>query len=664
MKYRVFFSALLLLSFAVSILAPALPANAEGTEPSADVLALLETMTPEERVGQLFVVTFEGVETGTESQIYDLVANYHVGGVVLLADNGNFTPTVADAHTLISAIQKIEWDTSLISLTDSGTGQTPRRVYVPLFIGVTGAGSILPDEQVLSGLTPLPNQMAIGATWQPELAEESGVVLGQELAALGINLYFGPSLDVLEQPNPAGEGDLGTQVFGGDPYWVGKMGRAFISGIHVGSQDQVLVVAKHFPGRGGSDRLPEEEVATVRKSLEQLKQIELAPFFAVTGDAPTAQETADGLLVSHIRYQGFQGNIRATTRPVSLDAQALAQILELPAFSTWREAGGLTVSEDLGSRAVHEFYSPGDKSFFAHLVARDAFLAGNDILYLGNIKSSDTPDTYNSVVKTLTFFAQKYREDPAFAQRVDESVTRILTEKKRLYPYFSLGSVRPAISRLDELGQSQQAAFEVAQRSATIISPERKDLDAVLPAPPTLPERLLFISDTYANMQCNLCLGQAALSRTALEESTLRLYGVGAGGQALPENISSYAFTDLEGMLAGEDSGLFSADLNRADWVIFALAGTDYDQPETLRRFLSEKQDLLRNKRIILFSFTAPYYLDATDISKLTAYYGLYSYAPPFVDAAARLLYKELTPVGASPVSIPGVGYDLIAVTA
>jgi beta-N-acetylhexosaminidase len=72
---------------------------------------------------------------------------------------------------------------------------------------------------------------------------------------------------------------------------------------------------------------------------------------------------------------------------------------------------------------------------------------------------------------------------------------------------------------------------------------------------------------------------------------------------------------------------------------------------------------LLGEKHVILFSFGAPYYFDATDISKLTAYFCLYSKQPAFVDVAARLLFQELTPLGDSPVSVPGVGYDLISVT-
>ena len=170
------------------------------------------------------------------------------------------------------------------------------------------------------------------------------------------------------------------------------------------------MIAKHFPGVGGADRLPELEVSTVRKSLEQLKQIELAPFFAVTGNAVSPATTVDGLLVSHIRYQGFQGNIRATTRPISFDSQALSQILALPQLSTWYSEGGLLVSDNLGTSAVSDFYTSRGGQFSARVAARDAFLAGNDLLYLGNIKSNDAPDTQTTITRILDFFAQKYRE--------------------------------------------------------------------------------------------------------------------------------------------------------------------------------------------------------------------------------------------------------------
>ena len=130
--------------------------------------------------------------------------------------------------------------------------------------------------------------------------------------------------------------------FGGDPYWVGELGKAYISGLHKGSLGRLAAIAKHFPGQGGSDRQPEAEIATVRKTFEQLKQIELAPFFAVTSSANPPEAAVDGLLLSHIRYQGFQRNIRQSTLPLSFDRTALNDILSLPEFVPWRDAGGIS----------------------------------------------------------------------------------------------------------------------------------------------------------------------------------------------------------------------------------------------------------------------------------------------------------------------------------
>src|SRR5687768_806217 len=450
-------------------------------------------MTPEERVGQLFLVTLRGIDTGAESQIHDLIANHHVGGVVLLAENNNFVDepeTIAGAHQLISALQTIEWEAT------EQAAEASRNAYVPLFIGISQEGDGAPHDQILSGLTPLPNPMAVGATWNTELAQQVGSVLGSELSALGFNFLLGPSLDVVESPNPSARSDLGTRVFGGDPFWVGEMGRAYISGLHSGSDGQMVVVAKHFPGRGGSDRLPEEEVATVRKSLEQLKQVELHPFFAVTtSDEPT--EVVDGLLVSHIRYQGFQGNIRATTRPVSFDATALSTILALPEFATWRTNGGLVVSDNLGSAAVREFYAQSGETYSPRSVARDAFLAGNDLLYLGNITPEDSEDdVYSATLRILEFFAQQYRSDPDFARLVDAAVERIVAQKLRLYEDFALANVLTPDSTLENVGSSEQVMLEVARNAVTLISHDPQELGTLLPNKPNQAERIVFLTDT------------------------------------------------------------------------------------------------------------------------------------------------------------------------
>jgi len=227
------------------------PAGAQQPAPASQVEALLASMSIEERVGQLFLVTFVGDQVAPGSDIARLIRQDHVGGVVLLAANSNLSN---DANTprrvaeLTNALQAL-------ALTDGA--------QIPLFIAVDHEGDGYPYTRITGGTTPLPNAMAIGATWSVDQARAVGQITGLEL--------------------------------------VGQMGRAYIAGVHQGSGGRVATVAKHFPGHGGSDRLPDEEVATVDKSVAELVQTELAPFLAVTQAEGDEAAVTDALMSSHIR---------------------------------------------------------------------------------------------------------------------------------------------------------------------------------------------------------------------------------------------------------------------------------------------------------------------------------------------------------------------------
>ena len=600
---------IVLLTALISFLGPLPAAHADVPYQTSKVQAVLSSMTPEERVGQLFLVTFEGTNTNAESPIYDLIANHHVGGVVLLNANDNFLgapDTIPAAHQLVNDLQSIEGQT-IVSVPSSESSDQPEdKIYVPLFIGISQEGDGAPHDQILSGMTPLPDAMAIGATWNTEMAKQVGTVMGNELSTIGFNLLLGPSLDVIDSPNPSAQVDLGTRAFGGDPFWVGEMGKAYIAGLHTGSNDQMVVVAKHFPGRGSSDRSPEEEVATIRKPLEQLQQIELPPFFAVTNLTDPAS-SADGLLVSHIRYQGFQGNIRATTRPVSFDPTALSTIIKLPEFAEWRANGGLIVSDALGSQAVRGFYQQSGESFPPRLVARDAFLAGNDLLYLGNLGSEEqNEDTYTATLQVLDFFTQEYTSDTAFAQAVDAAVARILAQKFRMYDLFTVANVVTPASGLDRVGTSQPITFELARNAATLINPSLDEFSTFLPAPPNQNDRMVFLTDVSTYQQCHLCAPEESLSTFALQDVVERLYGPGGSAQVIASRLNSFTLTELELMLNGESKENIEPSLERAKWIVISLTDVSNGQIALLRRFFSERATLLRDKNVILFSFTAP----------------------------------------------------------
>ncbi|HEX9117515.1 MAG TPA: glycoside hydrolase family 3 N-terminal domain-containing protein [Anaerolineae bacterium] len=742
-------SLILPLTGTAGIAAPAEQSTAPATPvpsgpDSAEVRALMAKMSPDDRVGQLFVVTFMGNDISDGSDIATLVRDYRVGGVVLLPENDNFrasaspagkptetpaengtaaaqifnlanrlqvlatspaqaiTPTLPVTATVsptqtqrarplsngetpsdtlnrsapgqslrdtVTATTAARTPTPAAAVTGSAvrTGAASAGPHVPLLIGLDWTGDGGTPFGGNAGFSPMPSQMAIGATWAPDLARKVGAALGQEITAAGVNLLLGPSLDVLDAPRPGSGGDLRTRTFGGDPFWTGQMGRAFIRGVQEGSSGSVMTVAKHFPGQGAADRRPEDEVSTVQKSLQQLRQIELAPFAAVSGGDLSAPGITGALMTSHIRYRGLQGNIRQLTPPISLAPQ-LGDLMAQKEFADWRAAGGILMSDALGVPAVRRYYDPQLQKFPDRQVAQDAFLAGNDLLYLSRFALTDNwPDQYQAIRGTILYFRNKYHSDSEFRARVDASVERILKMKRRIYKkdWSDAALLHDTRGLTDRVGTNSALAFAVARASTTLIYPGRDELADRLPSAPLADENILIFTDAREGRDCAGCPAAPVVGVSALQDIMLRLYGPSGTGQVPPGHVRSLSFADLDRLMAappGQEKEIESA-IAKAQWILFAQQDNDptnYPASAALRTFLAKRSDSLRDKRLVVLSLDAPYYLDTTEVSKLTAYFGVYSKSGPFLETAVRALFREFSPIGAPPVSVSGINYDLI----
>jgi beta-N-acetylhexosaminidase len=86
-------------------------------------------------------------------------------------------------------------------------------------------------------------------------------------------------------------------------------------------------------------------------------------------------------------------------------------------------------------------------------------------------------------------------------------------------------------------------------------------------------------------------------------------------------------------------------------------------QSDVVNRFLAERADALQDPHVVVMAYNAPYCLDATEISKLSAYYAAYSHLPLFVRTSVRALFGEFVPQGAPPVTVTGISYDLLVQT-
>lgn len=675
---RAVYRVMLILALVCSNLSTPGAAFAQNNEDLVD--QIMEQMTPEELVGQLVIITFQGSDITSDHVIYDLIQNYHVGAILLSRDNDNFVDapdTQLETQLLAQSLQASEYAASFQaedegSLSVGEQGQT----YIPLFIAIRHGGTDVPE--LLTSIGSQPSQMALGATWNPDYARETGTILGQELGAMGINMVLGPSLDVREGSGLTGNNDMGIGAFGGDPYWVGQMGKAFVTGLHQGADQRIAVIATHFPGLGSADRSVDDEVPTIRRTLSQLIVNELVPFMELAEDAPGSESVVDGMLVTHIRYQGMEGAIYSNTRPVSLDSSLMTSLLTSEGISTWRASNGIMISDSLGSDAIRQEYDPTGADFQPNLIVRDALQAGNDMLLLDDFFTIQANDA-SVVQEVLGFLAEKYEDDPVFADRVYNSVRRILLLKLRVFGgRFDESDVRPAVDEYPDPDAYSDMMTEIAGSAATLISPGQVEVSERLSRPPRATERIVFITDIRAVRQCSQCNRVPLLPLEGLEDAVLRLYGIGLGGttgEVAGWLVDSYSMADLANFL-GEPPPGFSPDvlapvedvgaaLERADWIIFSVLDDSNDVygADALTLLLNRRPDLVRDVRLVVFAYDVPNVLDATNLSKVDAFYSLYATGEEFIEIAARLLFQEVVPEGASPINVQAAEYDLIEVT-
>ncbi len=214
------------------------PPTAPQVDPA--ISQLIAAMTPEQRVAQLFLVTFPGTDLADSSMAETLVRDLRVGGVVLRASNGNYTNEDATTPSALTALTN-----GLQTLAQEASIAEGGGPYIPPFVALDLASPTAQyaDGIPHSGFTRIPSEMAIGATWEPANAEAVGRIVGQELGAVGVNMLLGPALDVVDSPRPEQQATRGIRTFGGDPFWVGEMGQAFVRGVRA-------------VGRGGSRRWP------------------------------------------------------------------------------------------------------------------------------------------------------------------------------------------------------------------------------------------------------------------------------------------------------------------------------------------------------------------------------------------------------------------------
>jgi beta-N-acetylhexosaminidase len=229
---RRFAATLIAAPIVVPLVAPPGPANASVPSdlahralPAAMAARVYDSMTPRERVGQLFMV---GVPTTgpTALQVSRLQA-LDVGNVVLNGNSHQRLATVAAITSSLSHDLTVRTAAPYIS-TDQEGGEVQR---------LTGAGFSL-----------MPTALAQGQLAKSELRADA-TRWGGELARAGVNLNFAPVADTVPAKSAVDNQPIGRyqREYGHTPTRVARHVVAVVEGERQGG---VAVTAKHFPGLG------------------------------------------------------------------------------------------------------------------------------------------------------------------------------------------------------------------------------------------------------------------------------------------------------------------------------------------------------------------------------------------------------------------------------
>ncbi|OUP08909.1 glycoside hydrolase family 3 protein [Collinsella sp. An2] len=350
--------------------------------PVATADRLLSTMTLEQKVAQLFIVTPEsltGVERATIAGglTEAALAELPVGGFCYFSKNLTGAQQVRD---LLSGTREL--------CCAAGAHIAP-------FLTVDEEGGTLVARVANSGLfnvPTFPNMAQIGATGDTSKAAEVGEAIGTYLADIGFNLDFAPSADVLTNPQNT---VIGPRSFGSDPALVASMVEAEVAAMLATG---TLPCVKHFPGHGDTAGDSHTGAAVSTRSREEIDSCELEPFrAAIAAGCPL-------VMVGHIETPGYA----ADGLPASLSPIMMNDVLR---GSLGFE--GVIVSDSFAMGAITQRYAPAE-------AAVRFFQAGGDVLLM----PQDLRVSYNGVLAAVN-------DGTLSQQDIDEKVLRVLRLKEQ-----------------------------------------------------------------------------------------------------------------------------------------------------------------------------------------------------------------------------------------
>jgi beta-N-acetylhexosaminidase len=379
--------------------------------------AIEQAMSDEQALAQVFMLGWVGAEPSP--LLMEWIRERNIGSVKIFGWNTGDTMRLART---VGVIQ----ETSLRGPFN-----------IPLLVATDQEGGWV--RHVKGKTSETPGNMAIGASGYPRDSYLSGYYIGKELALLGVNMNFAPTVDLFTNRN---SWLISTRAFGDDPVNAGIFGAAFARGQLAAG---VIPTAKHYPGHGDTELDSHRVLPQINVSFETLWDRELIPYRLLI------REGVPAIMSGHLAFP----QTPAAGTPASLSYWFMTEILrDKMGFR------GLVITDDIMMNGSAVWAGGVSRA------AKQALAAGNDIILL-----SSTPNLYDPV---WTLLINSMRDDPEFLLRVREAARRTLELKLRYLRGSNAVPLVPDLKKVETgLPDPEGSKFflNLAARSVTVVKP-------------------------------------------------------------------------------------------------------------------------------------------------------------------------------------------------
>lgn len=522
----------------------------------------LQKMTLEEKIAQLLIIRVSSTENEQyNTELVDKISRIQPGGVCF------FKGTPTKEAVLTNRIQAVS--------------------KVPMFIAIDGEWG---PSMRLDSCVAFPRQMTLGALSETNdsLIYRMGLEVAEQCKAVGINLNFAPCIDINNNSrNPV----INSRSFGENRDKVVRKASLYMHGMQNGG---ICTSIKHFPGHGDTETDSHYGLPVIKKSRQQLDEMELYPYRELIKEKP------DMVMVGHLNVPALDTSSNSVS---SLSYPIVTNLLK-------KELGykGIIITDGMEMKGVLK-----QNRFLGDVEIR-ALLAGADILLL--------PGETDSIIAAIK---RAVETEVIPMELINERCLRVLRfkEMKGILDYkpVAINEIKQRMNR----GESEFVNRKIEEKALTLLS----NNDNILPLAPDNKTAFLFVGRPELQKQYKEIVANHNLPYFYIDKK-----------------ISSKDYTSLASKLSPYEKVIIAFGGSNQ------LGGSGYGLDNGTVKYI----DMLANsKKVIFIHLGNPYALNSFPaLTNFKALVCAYQFTPSTVESALKACFGQIPFEGSLPVSING----------